>query len=204
MLSEIPGLPQRSLVADSFLGALRFQFRVASRLRGAWLRLRLRALGAHVGKRLSVGQGVQVITTRGASWHLGDGVSLGRGVIITVARGARLQLGDDVRISPYVLVCAETSIVLADRASVGEHSSIRDHDHDVTAPSMRWGGVVGSPVLLGEDCWIARGVAVLRGSRIGAGAVIGANAVVRGHIPDNALAVGAPARVVRYRNVPVP
>jgi hypothetical protein len=146
---------------------------------------------------------VQVITARGASWHLGDGVSLGRGVIITVSRGARLQLGNDVRISPYVLIGAEASIVLNDRASVGEHSSIRDHDHDVAAPSMRWGGVVSSPVLLGEDCWIARGVAVLRGSRIGAGAVIGANAVVRGYIPDNALAVGAPARVVRYRDSPV-
>jgi acetyltransferase-like isoleucine patch superfamily enzyme len=198
--SDIPDPPQRSLVADSFLGALRFQFRVASRLRAAWLRLRLRAAGAHVGKRLSVGRGVQVITTRGAIWHLGDGVSLGRGVIITVGQGARLQLGDDVRISPYVLIGATTSIVLSDRASVGEHSSIRDHEHDVAAPSMRWGGLVGSPVLLGEDCWIARGVAVLRGSRIGAGAVIGANAVVRGYIPDNALAVGVPARVIRYRD----
>ena len=204
MLNDIPSRIQLSLVADPFLGALRFQFRVASRLRGLWLKLRLRAIGAHVGKRLSVGRGVQVITLRGANWHVGDGVSLDTGVIITVGRGAHLHLGNETRISPYVIIGAEESIVLRDRASVGEHTSIRDHDHDTSALSMRWGGLVGSPVVLGEDCWVARGVAVLRGSRIGAGAVIGANAVVRGDIPDNALAVGIPARVIRYRDVPSP
>jgi acetyltransferase-like isoleucine patch superfamily enzyme len=166
--------------------------------------LRLRALGAHVGKRLSVGRNVQVFTCRGASWHIGDGVSLGSGVIISVGRDARLHLGNDVRINHYVIIGAEESIVLRDRASVGEHSSIRDHDHDVAALSMRWGALIGSPVLIGEDCWIARGVAVLRGSQVGAGALIGANAVVRGDIPDNALAVGVPARVIRYRDVPAP
>jgi acetyltransferase-like isoleucine patch superfamily enzyme len=204
VLNDIPRRSQPSFVADSFLGALRFQFRVTSRWRGLWLRLRLRALGAHVGKRLSVGRGVQVITSRGASWHIGDGVSLGTGVVITVGRAARLHLGNNTQISPYVVIGAEESIVLRDRASVGEHSSIRDHDHDTAARSMRWGRLVGAPVLLGEDCWIGRGVAVLRGSRIGAGAIIGANAVVRGDIPDNALAVGIPARVVRYRDAPAP
>jgi acetyltransferase-like isoleucine patch superfamily enzyme len=204
VLNDISSRIQLALLVDPFLGALRFQFRVTSRLRGLWLRLRLRALGAHVGKRLSVGRGVQVITSRGASWHVGDRVSLGTGVIISVGRGACLHLGNDTRISPYVIIGAEQSIVLGDRASVGEHSSIRDHDHDTAAISMRWGGLVGSPVVIGEDSWIARGVAVLRGSRIGAGAIIGANAVVRGDIPDNALAVGIPARVVRYREVSTP
>jgi acetyltransferase-like isoleucine patch superfamily enzyme len=39
-------------------------------------------------------------------------------------------------------------------------------------------------------------VAVLRGADIGRRCIIGANSVVRGHIPDNSIAVGAPARVV--------
>jgi acetyltransferase-like isoleucine patch superfamily enzyme len=47
--------------------------------------------------------------------------------------------------------------------------------------------------------WLGRGVAVLKGAHIERGAVIGANSVVAGHIPANAIAVGAPARVVRYR-----
>jgi acetyltransferase-like isoleucine patch superfamily enzyme len=204
VLKNISSRAQRSLIAGPFLGTLKFQLRVISRIRGLWFRVRLHAVGAQVGKRLSVGRGVQVFTSEGANWHIGDGVSLGSGVIINVARGARLHLGNDIRINHYVIIGAEESIVLRDRVSVGEHSSIRDHDHDAAALSMRRGGLIGSPVVIGEDCWIARGVAVLRGSRIGAGAIIGANAVVRGDIPDNALAVGVPARVVRYRDVPTP
>jgi acetyltransferase-like isoleucine patch superfamily enzyme len=40
-------------------------------------------------------------------------------------------------------------------------------------------------------------VVVLPGARIGKNAVIGANAVVTGEIPDFAVAVGSPARVVK-------
>jgi serine acetyltransferase len=42
-------------------------------------------------------------------------------------------------------------------------------------------------------------VSVLRGTRIGRGCVLGAHSVVRGDIPDYAIAVGSPARVVRDR-----
>jgi acetyltransferase-like isoleucine patch superfamily enzyme len=42
---------------------------------------------------------------------------------------------------------------------------------------------------------------VLKGADIGPGAIIGANAVVRGEIPENAVAVGVPARVIRTRDV---
>jgi acetyltransferase-like isoleucine patch superfamily enzyme len=204
VLKDTTGRAQRPFVADTLTSALRLPSRVIGRFRGLWIRLRLRALGVHVGKRLYVGRGVQVSAARGASWHIGDGVSLGTGVIINVGRGACLELGNDVRINHYVIIAAEESIVLRDRASVGEHCSIRDHDHDPAALSMRWGDLISSPVLIGEDCWIARGVAVLRGSQVGAGAIIGANAVVRGIIPDYALAVGVPARVVRYRHAPTP
>jgi acetyltransferase-like isoleucine patch superfamily enzyme len=39
----------------------------------------------------------------------------------------------------------------------------------------------------------------LDGCSVGSGCIIGAGAVVRGHIPDHAIAVGVPARVVRIR-----
>ena len=38
---------------------------------------------------------------------------------------------------------------------------------------------------------------ILAGARIGNGCVIGANSVVNSSIPDNSIAVGAPARVVK-------
>lgn len=54
-------------------------------------------------------------------------------------------------------------------------------------------------VIIGHDVWIGANAVVLRGVVIGNGAVIGAGAVVTKDIPPYAVAVGVPARVLRYR-----
>ncbi len=54
-------------------------------------------------------------------------------------------------------------------------------------------------VTLGHDVWLGHGVIVLPGVTIGTGAAIGAGAVVTKDIPPFAIAVGNPARVLRFR-----
>ena len=54
-------------------------------------------------------------------------------------------------------------------------------------------------VIIGHDVWIGYGVTVMGGVKIGNGAVIGANAVVAKDVPPYAIAVGNPARVIKYR-----
>lgn len=54
-------------------------------------------------------------------------------------------------------------------------------------------------VVLGNDVWIGHGAVALPGVRVGTGAAIGAGAVVSHDVPDFAVAVGVPARVIRYR-----
>jgi phosphonate metabolism protein (transferase hexapeptide repeat family) len=54
-------------------------------------------------------------------------------------------------------------------------------------------------VTIGNDVWIGHGAVILPGVRIGTGAAIGAGAVVSKNIPDFAVAVGVPARAIRYR-----
>lgn len=52
---------------------------------------------------------------------------------------------------------------------------------------------------IGNDVWIGGNAIILQGVTIGNGAVIGAGAVVNKDIPDYAIAVGIPARVIKYR-----
>ena len=54
-----------------------------------------------------------------------------------------------------------------------------------------------APVEIGDGAWLGENVVIGPGVRIGRGAVVGANAVVLQSVPDHAVAVGAPARVVR-------
>lgn len=50
-----------------------------------------------------------------------------------------------------------------------------------------------------HDVWIGANAVVLRGVTIGTGAVIGAHAVVTKSVPPYAVAVGIPAKVIKYR-----
>ncbi|MFA6066657.1 MAG: CatB-related O-acetyltransferase [Candidatus Babeliaceae bacterium] len=54
-------------------------------------------------------------------------------------------------------------------------------------------------IIIGNDVWIGTQVTILSGVTIGDGAVIGAHSVVAKDIPPYAIAVGNPAKVVRYR-----
>ena len=55
-------------------------------------------------------------------------------------------------------------------------------------------------VIIGDDVWIGSNVIILPGSSIGNGVVLGAGSVVRGNIPDFAVVIGNPGKVIKFRN----
>lgn len=55
------------------------------------------------------------------------------------------------------------------------------------------------PIIIEDDVWIGESAILMSGVHIGRGAIIGAGAVVTKDIPSYAVAVGVPARVIKYR-----
>jgi acetyltransferase-like isoleucine patch superfamily enzyme len=81
----------------------------------------------------------------------------------------------------------------------GPHVYVTDANHgyeDVTVPIGRQ-FAANRPVRIGSGSWLGAGVVVLPGATVGCHVVVGAGAVVADDLPDNSVAVGNPARVVR-------
>jgi acetyltransferase-like isoleucine patch superfamily enzyme len=126
--------------------------------------------------------------------HIGDGNS------IRCHEGS-LRIGDKVVFGKDNTVNCYLDVEIGAATLVADWVYICDFDHvvaDIHQP-IKDQGIVKSPVRIGPDCWLGVKTSVLRGTRIGRGCVLGAHAVARGDIPDYAIAVGTPARVVRDR-----
>lgn len=52
---------------------------------------------------------------------------------------------------------------------------------------------------IGNDVWLGRNVIITNCANIGNGVIAGAGAVITKDVPDYAVVVGAPARIIRYR-----
>ncbi len=95
-----------------------------------------------------------------------------------------------------MLDCAP--IYIGDHCYMGPKTCIYAVNHPLTARERNTGAARGSAVHIGNNVWFGGNCVVLPGVHIGDNAVLGAGSVVVHDIPDNALAVGNPARVVRY------
>lgn len=90
--------------------------------------------------------------------------------------------------------------------SIGENTLIAaqcyliDMDHGMSRDELiRNQSNTVSPIKIGKDVWIAANVTILKGSNVGDGAIIGAKGLVKGSILSNAIAVGNPAKILKYR-----
>jgi acetyltransferase-like isoleucine patch superfamily enzyme len=109
--------------------------------------------------------------------------------------GDRAKLSYDVQVSSAASVVIEEDVTIASRVVIVDH--IHDHSHiDVpiyVAPLSKPAPVrIGKGSFLGVNCFIGPGV------QIGEHAVIAANAVVNKDVPPYCVALGNPARALRY------
>jgi serine O-acetyltransferase len=109
-----------------------------------------------------------------------------------------MYVSKNARIGPGLELPHPTAIVIGDGVKVGR---------DVTLyQSVTLGGRVpgdwarGNYPTISDGCTLFAGVVVAGRVHIGKNCIIGANAVVISDIPDNAVAVGAPARVVKIKD----
>jgi acetyltransferase-like isoleucine patch superfamily enzyme len=171
-------------------------FRLISELR-RWLAIRRgRVTIDRRGFRL--GRGCRLAASETGLIQIGEAVHLEERVLLQSE--GRLEVGPWVYINRDVMIVALESIVIGFGTRIAERVSIRDHDHGFSRPGLpiREQGYVTAPIHIGRECWIGCNAVILKGVLIGDGAVVGAGAVVTRDIPARAVAVGIPARVIRF------
>jgi acetyltransferase-like isoleucine patch superfamily enzyme len=112
--------------------------------------------------------------------------------------GAEIEIGAECGISG-ASISASRSIKIGKRTLLGANSILTDSDYHPIDAKLRYLGEPGlsKPVVIGDDVWIGMNVVVLKGVSIGDRAVIAANSVVVSDIPNDAVAYGCPAKIVR-------
>lgn len=160
--------------------------------------------GLELGKNVFIGDRVIIYQALdGGPVRLGDRVTLLRDTIIETGKGGSLTIGEESYIHPRCQMNAHKgSIYIGKGVMVAANSAFYPHNHGV-APDLpiRFQPLESKgDIYVGDEAWIGTGVIVLGGVRIGEGAVVGAGSVVINDVPDGAIAVGVPARVVKHRS----
>ncbi|MFP5238917.1 MAG: acyltransferase [Acidobacteriota bacterium] len=114
--------------------------------------------------------------------------------------GGLISIGEHTVLHTTNLSAVEDnqSIRIGARSAIGEGSDMRTSDsHSIL--DMESGKRLNPPasIRLGDHVWIGKDVRVLKGITIGNNCVVGLGSVVTRDIPDNCVAIGIPAKVLR-------
>ena len=137
---------------------------------------------------------------------IGDDVSIGAYSRLIVSTtydniGKFIKIGNRVGIAEYARIGGSGGVTIGDDTIIAQYFSAHPEEHifDRIDIPIRLQGTKRKEIIIGRNCWIGDRVTILSGVTIGDNSVIGAGSVVNTDIPENTIAVGMPAKVIKNR-----
>ena len=139
--------------------------------------------------------------------HIGEGTLFGPQITLSAGMvpgqemitDPVISVGDRCLIGKGSGIVGHLEIRIGNDVWTGHHVYITDQNHGYENLDLPISKQVmpERPVSIGDGSWLGHGTVVLPGANIGKHVVIGANSVVTGTIPDNSVAAGVPAKVLK-------
>lgn len=118
-----------------------------------------------------------------------------------VEYGVNTTIGQGTSINYGATILNTAEVTIEQKALIGPHCQIITVTHPVDDEKMRTGGwEIARPVVIGDRVWLGAGVIVLPSVTIDEDVIVGAGSVVTKDLPAHSIAVGNPAKVIRYQD----
>lgn len=112
--------------------------------------------------------------------------------------GSNIEVGNNFYANFNLTILDVGKVVIGENVMIAPNVSIYTAGHPVHPDSRNSGYEYGISITIGDNVWIGGSSVINPGVHIGNNVVIGSGSVVTKDIPDNAIAVGNPCRIIRY------
>jgi len=114
-----------------------------------------------------------------------------------------IEIGDNVDIGVGTIIFSKSKVKIGNNVAIAGHCYIIDSNHSISEGDL----IRNQPlnfdergIKIGNDVWIGAGCTILKGTTLNDGVVVGAMSLVNCQIDKNAVAIGIPAKAVKYRS----
>ena len=118
-----------------------------------------------------------------------------------IAGKKEISVGKFSDIGAFVHVWGNGGVEIGNEVLIASHVAITTLTHDYTTESLKFGKIIFKSIIISDGAWLGAHSVVMPGVKIGKGAIVGAGAVVTKNVPDMAIVVGSPARIIKCRSL---